>query len=124
MLRKRLLVADDNRELTALLKLSLEAAGYEVRVARNGWEALAEQRRAPSEVLIIDLVMPERDGFETIESFRREFPGTRIVAISGEGRLRASLHLAAAELIGVDATLQKPFDVDALLRTLSALERR
>ena len=124
MLRKRLLVADDNRELTALLKFSLEAAGYEVRVARNGWEALAEQRRAPSEVLIIDLVMPERDGFETIESFRREFPRTRIVVISGEGRLRASLHLAAAELIGVDATLKKPFDVDALLRTLSSLDRR
>jgi len=124
MARRRLLLADDNRELRSLLKLALESAGYEVRLAGDGWEALDEQRRAPSEVLIIDLVMPERDGFETIESFRREFPGTKIVVISGEGRLRASLYLTAAQLMGVDATLLKPFDVDVLLHTLRSLERR
>jgi DNA-binding response OmpR family regulator len=117
----RVLVADDNRELASLLKVALERAGYEVRLARNGSEALEHQRLAPAEVLVVDLVMPERDGFETIESFREEFPDTKVVVISGEGRLRAKLHLFAAELIGVDATLRKPFEVDALLRIVHSV---
>ena len=123
-LRRRLLLADDDRTLASVLKLVLEDQGYEVRLAHDGWEALLQQRLVPSEVLIIDLVMPERDGFETIDNFRREFPGTRIVVISGDGRLRAALHLSAARLLGVDATLEKPFGIKTLLTILNSLERR
>lgn len=122
--RRRLLIADDNRALASVLKLVLEDQGYEVALARDGWEALLKQRLVPSEVLIVDLVMPERDGFETIDHFRREFPGTRIVVISGDGRLKAALYLSAAKLLGVDATLEKPFGIKALLAILSSLERR
>lgn len=121
--RRRLLVADDNRALASVLKLVLEDQGYEVALAHDGWEALLKQRLLPSEVLIIDLVMPERDGFETIDHFRREFPGTRIVVISGDGRLHAALHLSAARLLGVDATLEKPFGIKALLAILRSLEQ-
>lgn len=117
--RRRLLVADDNRALASTLKLVLEDQGYEVRLAYDGWEALLQQRLVPSQVLIVDLMMPERDGFETIDHFRREFPGTRIVVISGEGRLHAALHLSAAKLLGVDATLEKPFGIKALLTVLN-----
>jgi DNA-binding response OmpR family regulator len=122
--RRRLLVADDNRELALVLKLVLEDQGYEVRLAHDGWQALLQQRLVPSEVLIVDLIMPARDGFETIDIFRREFPGTRIVVISGGGRLHAALHLSSARLIGADATLEKPFGIKALLKILTALERR
>jgi CheY-like chemotaxis protein len=122
MPRRRLLLADADRGLAAALRGELESAGYEVKVAFDGGQALAQQRRWPSDVLVVELVMPECDGFEAIESFKREFPATRIVAVSGGGRLRASLLLTAAALIGVDATLQKPFDADALVRALRSLE--
>jgi CheY-like chemotaxis protein len=120
--RRRLLLADENVQLVCALRSCLEAAGYDVRVAFNGREAIAQQERVASDLLVVGLVMPECDGFEAIETFRRRFPGTRIVAIAGGGKLRASLYLSAAELIGADATLQKPFDADALLRTLRSLE--
>ena len=120
--RMRLLLADENVQLVATLRLRLESAGYDVSVAFNGRDAIAQQERSPAGVLVVGLVMPECDGFEAIEIFRRRFPDTRIVAIAGGARLRAALYLSAAALIGVDATLQKPFDADALLCTLRLLQ--
>jgi CheY-like chemotaxis protein len=117
---KRILIADDNTEFASMLQLALEAAGYAVTVAVNGREALALQRVYGADVLITDLVMPESDGFETIEAFRAEFPQAKIVVMSGQGRLYRDRYLAAAELIGVDAVLRKPFEVEALLKILQS----
>jgi CheY-like chemotaxis protein len=117
---KRVLIADDNAEFASMLQLALEAAGYAVAVAANGREALALQRIYGAEVLITDLVMPESDGFETIESVRREFPQTKIVVISGQGRLYTPRYLEAAKLMGVDAVLRKPFEVEELLKILQS----
>lgn len=115
---RRILIADDNAEFAAVLQLALEAEGYAVQVAPNGREALELQRRSPADVLITDLVMPERDGFETLASFRAEFPTTKVVVISGQGRLHTPRYLFAAELMGADAVLQKPFEVEELLKIL------
>ena len=102
--------------------MALELAGYTVREASHGGEALALQRAQPARFLITDIFMPESDGFEAIAAFRREFPQTKIVAISGGGTRAKQDYLAAARLVGADATLQKPFDVSALLETLRALK--
>lgn len=118
---RRILLAEDDADLRLALKLSLEAAGYTVAIAANAQEALAVQRREPAEVLVTDIFMPEGDGFEAIDAFRREFPATRIVAVSGGGQRGRADYLAAARLAGVDATLQKPFEIDVLLETLRAL---
>jgi CheY-like chemotaxis protein len=116
------LIADDNVGLRQSLKLALEAAGYRVRLAANGSEALALQTEHPADVLITDIFMPDTDGFETIDSFRKAFPGTKIVAMSGDAQRAKHEYLRVAALIGVDATLQKPFQTDALLRTLRSLD--
>jgi CheY-like chemotaxis protein len=120
-MRKRLLVVDDDADMRLTLKLALELAGYAVEVAANGREALEAQRRQPAEVLITDIFMPDTDGFEAIDAFRREFPQTRIVVVSGGAQFSKRDYLPDAELIGADATLQKPFDVDALLDLLHRL---
>ena len=116
-----ILIAEDNQDLALSLRLALEAAGYRVRVAANGREALVLQRTEPARIFITDLVMPDSDGFEAIDAFRREFPETKLVVISGAERLNASLYLAAAQLIGADAAFQKPFEVEALLERLRSL---
>ena len=118
---KRVLVVDDDADMRLTLKLALELAGYAVDVAANGREALEAQRRAPAQVLITDIFMPDSDGFEAIDAFRREFPGTKIVVVSGGAQFTKRDYLPDAELIGVDATLQKPFDVDTLLALLHRL---
>ena len=117
-----IIVVDDDADQRLALKLALELAGYAVREAAHGAQALALQRETPARFLITDIFMPESDGFEAIAAFRREFPQTKIVAISGGGTRAKQDYLAAARLMGVDATLQKPFDVNALLETLHTLK--
>ena len=118
---KKILIADDNTDFAESLKLALEAHGYQVTLAANGHEAISHQVVFGADVLITDLVMPEQDGFETLEVFRREFPKTRIVVVSGAQKLEPDTYLNAAALIGADATLRKPFEVEALLEKLQAL---
>jgi DNA-binding response OmpR family regulator len=117
----RLLVVDDDADMRLTLKLALELAGYDVDVAGNAHEALELQRRQPADVLITDIFMPDADGFEAIDVFRREFPQTRIIVVSGGAQFTKRDYLPDAELIGADATLQKPFEIDTLLAKLRTL---
>ena len=120
---RRLLIADDNADLRESLRLILERFGYEVCLAADGTRALELQRLAPADVLITDIFMPERDGLETITAFRREFPRTRIIAMSGGGvRVGGKIYLDTAGAAGADATLRKPFDPEALLGVLQGME--
>ena len=117
------LIVDDNRDVRLALKLVVEQAGYRAELAANGEEALAAQRRNPAGIVITDILMPETDGLELIESFRREFPEAKVVAMSGAARLGKADYLPAARLLGVVAAVEKPVDPRALLailRTLSA----
>ena len=118
---RSVLIADDDGGLRNALKLALEAKGYRVQVAANGSEALRLQRKEPADVLITDIFMPESDGFEAIDGFRSAFPDTRIIAMSGDARRAKREYLSAAALIGVDATLKKPFQIGTLLQTLHSL---
>jgi CheY-like chemotaxis protein len=120
-IRARILVADDDADMRLTLKLALEIAGYAVDAAANAREALAVQRAQPAQVLITDIFMPDADGFEAIDAFRKEFPQTRIVVVSGGAQFTKRDYLPDAELMGVDATLQKPFDMDELLSLLARL---
>ncbi len=116
-----LLLVDDNVDMRHMLKEALEMEGYVVQEAANGREALQVQRQRPCRVLITDIFMPDADGFETIDSFRKEFPDTKIVVISGDARVAKGDYLETAKLVGADATLLKPFEPAALVRTLRSL---
>ncbi len=119
---REILIADDDPGTRQALKLTLEAAGYRVRVAADGAEAFSLQRDSPADVLITDIFMPESDGFEAIDRFRRDFPATKIIAISGDAKRARREYLPVAAMIGVDATLKKPFNTGQLLRALHSLD--
>jgi CheY-like chemotaxis protein len=86
----RLLIADDDLDMRQSMRLLLERAGYEVELAEDGARALELQRARASDVLITDIFMGEADGLQVIQNFRREFPSTRIIAMSGgRGRLQS-----------------------------------
>lgn len=121
---KTVLIVDDDDDMRLSLKLALEIAGYAVEAAADGQEALAIQRRTPADVLITDIFMPERDGFEIIDAVRTQFPRTKIVVISGGPQVARRNYLEDASLMEVDAVLSKPFEVEALLRTLETLQSR
>ena len=116
---KKILVVDDNRDIRDFMRAALEAAGYEVRTAGEGRKALALQREWTAALLITDIFMPGQEGFETITQFKAEFPQTRIIVMSA-GIIPGMQHdfLAAAGLLGVGATLRKPFTADQLVDTV------
>jgi CheY-like chemotaxis protein len=119
----RVLVVDDNADMRLTTKVLLEMEGYEVELAANGREAIEVQRARPAQALLTDLFMPDADGFETIERFRREFPEIRIIAMSGGGSSHAMRtdHLPVASEIGAHATLRKPFPIEKLLEALRSV---
>jgi DNA-binding response OmpR family regulator len=116
-----IILVEDDPDQRLALRMALEVAGYKVREASNGREALGLQRERAPAFLITDIFMPEADGFELIDTVRKESPTTKIIVVSGGGTRTKQDYLSSAALMGVDATLQKPFDVKALLSTLEAL---
>ena len=98
----RVLIVDDEPDVRLSLRLALELAGYAVRIAANGREALEQQREEPADILITDIFMPEADGIETIAAFRKEFPAARIVVVSGAGRRANADYLHAARVLGAE----------------------
>jgi CheY-like chemotaxis protein len=119
-----IILVDDNADHRLALKMALELAGYRVREAAHGAEALSLQRERVASFLVTDIFMPEADGFETIAAFRREFPQTRIIAVSGGGQRAKRDYLEAATLMGVDAAFHKPFEIERLLDALRLLGER
>lgn len=120
---KRILVVDDEPTILFLLEQLLAAEGYEVVTASDGDEALHLSRTQWFDLFLIDLIMPSKDGIETMLSLRTFRRNSPIIAMSGgwHGGMRSCLPLAGK--LGAYCTLAKPFDRDTLLRTvLSALE--
>ena len=118
----RVLVVDDSADMRESLRRLLAVEGFDAEAARDGQQALEVQRRRPAAVLITDIYMPRSDGIETIAAFRREFPRTKIIAMSGGGRVVKGAYLALAGALGADATLQKPFEFAALMQVFARLE--
>jgi CheY-like chemotaxis protein len=120
----RILVADDDNDVRTALRVALEGEGYEVETVPDGERAMQVHEKRPADVLITDLFMPERDGFETMKYFRARKPGMQIVVISGWQRGQKTDHLAVARHAGADAVLRKPFRLGELLEQLRSWSPR
>jgi DNA-binding response OmpR family regulator len=118
---KRILVVDDDWQMREMMHQALARAGYDVVEAANGKIGMNIQRENPVDLVITDLIMPEKEGIETIRELRKDFPGLKIIAISGGGRAGADGYLSVAKTIGADRTLSKPFDLKQILDTVEEL---
>ena len=114
----RVLVVDDEDRVRRMLRTALEREGHEVLEAREGNEALRMQQASPAELVITDLIMPDKDGLEVIMALRRDAPGLKIIAMSGGGRFSAMESLQMAEPLGAFAALRKPFQLDVMMETV------
>ncbi|HEX6309396.1 MAG TPA: response regulator [Longimicrobiales bacterium] len=115
------LIIDDDDAVRRMLRAALERAGHRVEEGRNGAEGMSIYRRAPADLVITDVFMPDQDGIETIQQLRAEFPASRILAISGGSTGAAAGPLTDARLLGANATLAKPFTLDRLSDTVREL---
>ena len=112
-----ILIIDDEEPIRALLRTTLEAAGYEGTEAPNGRIGLELYRQRPTDLVITDIVMPELNGLDMILELTRAFlNNVKVIAISGATDTERAL--GAAKLLGVRHTLHKPFSMDTLLMTV------
>ena len=116
-----ILIVEDEEMVRITLERVLAVEQHEVATAANGVEAIALAKERHFDLVITDLMMPEKGGTETIPELRREHPELKIIAISGVGRSHASTNLDLAKQLGADATITKPFGVDTLLKVLHQL---
>ena len=116
-----ILVIDDDQEVREFLVTVLERAGHDVAAAANGRDGVAMFRDKPVQVVITDIIMPEKDGIETILDLRREHPDLKVIAISGGGRTTPENYLHSARLLGADRAMRKPFKNEEILRAIDEL---
>ena len=114
----RILVIDDEELARFTVREILEGAGYEVAEAKNGNQGLAFQKAQPNDLVITDIIMPDKEGVETIIELKRDFPTLPIIAISGGGRTRNLDFLKLAEQYGAQKVLAKPFSEEELLESV------
>jgi CheY-like chemotaxis protein len=114
-----LLVDDDDMSRGAIHKM-LERAGYAVESTRDGGEVIRMYAEQAADLVITDLIMPDKDGLEIIQDLRKLNPKVRILAISGGGRVDANEYLAVARKFGAVEVLSKPFTKDELRKAVNA----
>lgn len=120
----KILVIEDDEQFREMLAQMLEQAGHQVETAANGVLGLMQFRQSPPDLVITDILMPEKDGIDVIIDMKREQDDVRIIAISGGRRtITPQFNLDSAALIGVRQTLTKPFNREQLLQAIqNALE--
>jgi len=115
------LVVDDDVMVLQAVVILLEDRGFNVLAAVDGVQGLHEYRKHRPDVILTDIIMPQKEGISLIRDLRREFPEAKIVAMSGGGRVGNSDYITIAKALGADTALSKPFDEDQLIETLRAL---
>lgn len=117
------LVIDDEADVVSMLSDALLRAGYQPCGALDGEEGLRIVRKGHIDAVLTDIIMPEREGIETIISLKREFPQIPIIAMSGGGRVGSMDYLQTAKRFGADRILAKPFPLVDMLNTVADVLR-
>lgn len=118
-----ILVIDDNAEFREILRAHLEANGHQVALAENGDRGLAVLDRGGIDIVLTDILMPQRDGVEVLRAAKQRWPDLPVIAISGGGWIGAGELLGMAERLGADLVLQKPVRRDDLISAVDAALR-
>jgi DNA-binding response OmpR family regulator len=116
----RVLIIDDDADTRLMLRELLAANGHEVFEAENGNAGLRVFEKSLPELVVTDIVMPDREGISTIMELRKKKANTKIIAMSG-GKRNSPEYLDWARKLGADKTLDKPLDLELFLRTVAEL---
>jgi CheY-like chemotaxis protein len=115
------LIIDDDAVTRTVVRAILEGIGHTVSEAADGYAGLAAYSANPPDLVITDILMPGKDGIETIRELRAINPQIKIIALSGDVRFDGPSILRAAHLLGANQVLEKPFRNDELVRLVEDL---
>jgi CheY-like chemotaxis protein len=117
----RILLIDDEVSFRDVLKVSLEQMGHSVVAAKDGREGVECYTGGSFDVVITDLIMPDKEGIETIIDIRKLNPEVKIIAMSGGGRVTSVDYLKIARQVGANQILTKPFSYDDIQAAIEQL---
>ena len=118
----RILVIEDDAQVREMICKILNEEGNDMIEAANGKEAINLLNIEPKiDLVITDIIMPEKEGIETILELKQDYPGIKILAISGGGKGNAQNYLTLAKAMGADLVLKKPFVKQELLGAVQTL---
>jgi two-component system KDP operon response regulator KdpE len=120
MKKFRVLVVDDERRILNFLSSKLKATGYDVFAADNGVEALEQVQVQEPDLVVLDILMPKKDGFETLKELRT-FSSVPVIILSAKG---TNVDKVKGLSLGADDYLAKPFSPDELIARIEAVRRR
>ncbi len=120
-MKKSILVIDDETQVRQMLRSLLEEEDYNVFESPNGMLKPGFIDDNAISLVITDIVMPDKDGLETINDLRVSNPDLKIIAVSGGGRIDSGTFLESAKLLGADLTFGKPLDFNDLLEAIEEL---
>ena len=121
----RILIIDDNPDVLNALHHVLAEEGHDVAYAPTSAEGIRLHHENPFDLILTDIVMPDKEGISTIIELRKEFPRLRIIAMSGGGDFEPYGYLDIARRVGADRTIPKPFSRQELLEAVNdVLARR
>jgi CheY-like chemotaxis protein len=112
---RRVLIVDDDKESHSFSGPMLAGAGFQVTHVHSGLEAIALHRRNPFDLVIIELLLPNNDGFETLAELRRMASPPKFIATAKSSWMPVEVYSKMAKQLGVHGTLAKPFNSDQLL---------
>jgi len=116
----RILVVEDDRSISRLLELELTHAGYNVKIAKDGDEALKFYENFKPDIILLDIMLPVRDGFEVAEAIRDYDSDIGIIMITARGELESKVK----GLKNADDYVVKPFEIEEILARIEALLKR
>lgn len=117
----KILIIDDEPYILLMLKKMLEKAGYEDDLAANGREGMALFNRDSADLVITDIIMPDKEGLELILEMKKQSPGLKIIAMSGGGRISPESYLECAKHFGAEKVFQKPFKQKEIVSAVKEL---
>jgi CheY-like chemotaxis protein len=118
-----ILVVDDEPGIRDLLCIMLAGAGHSVSTAEDGLQAPKILASHPIDIVITDLLMPERDGLEFITEIRKTYPAVKIIAMSGGGHIARDSYLRIAKTFGAHFLLEKPFTQANVIEAIATVQR-
>ena len=113
-----ILVIDDDTFMRNMLEDMLTRVGYNVSLAEDGAQGLKMFNQNHYDLVITDIIMPEKEGLELISDFRKSSKPFKVIAISGGGRFKGIDYLSLAEKLGAFKTLTKPFSMKQILNAI------
>ena len=114
----QVLIVDDDLQIRKVFSKLIEAEGHKVWVAEDGNQGLKELAKRPIDLIISDILMPDKDGLEMIDEVKKTYPNIKIIAISGGGQISSKEYLNLANHMGVVKSIPKPIMRNELIKTI------